>query len=183
MSVRNGILAILTLGPAYGLQLHAELLLRAAHRASVNAGQIYATLDRLGTQGRIERAGATDDGLPLYRLTLAGREEASAWLRADAPIDLDWIEMLDRVLIACSLETADAVSVVDAHLLEWSTHAEPPMPDAPAGTYAARASARLAEAAQDWLNDVRAAAASGTLRRPFSDERPRRGRRPAATAG
>jgi DNA-binding PadR family transcriptional regulator len=183
MSVRNGILAILTLGPAYGLQLHAELLLRAAHRATVNAGQIYATLERLGTQGRIERAGATEDGLPLYRLTPSGDEEASAWLRADTPIDLDWTEMLDRVLIACSLETADAVAVVDAHLLEWSTHAEPPMPDAPAGTYAARASARLAEAAQDWLNDVRAAATGGTLRRPFSDERPRRGRRPGATAG
>lgn len=183
MSVRNGILAILTLGPAYGLQLHAELMQRAAHRSTVNAGQIYATLDRLGIQGRIQRAGATDDGLPLYRLTADGTREASGWLRSDTPVELDWTEMLDRVLIACSLETADALAVVDAHLTEWRFGGAPQQPDDPAGDYAARASARLAEAAVAWLEEVRVVARTGALVRPLADERPRRGRRPATAGG
>lgn len=51
MSVRDGLLALLTLGPAYGLQLHAELLDRAAHRRRVNVGQIYSTLERLRERG------------------------------------------------------------------------------------------------------------------------------------
>ena len=72
MSVRSGVLAILTLGPAYGLQLHSELASRTPHRKPVNVGQIYGTLDRLVTQAMIEPAGLTDDALPLYRLTAAG---------------------------------------------------------------------------------------------------------------
>ena len=182
MSVRNGILAILTLGPAYGLQLHAELLARAAHRTTVNAGQIYATLDRLGTQGRIESAGSTDDGLPLYRLTEAGSTEAGAWLRDEAPVELDWIEMLDRVLIACSLETADAVAVVEAHSRAWRSRIAPEGREDAAADYAARASVRLGEAADAWLTDIREAAGSGQLVRQLADERPRRGRRPAIPA-
>jgi DNA-binding PadR family transcriptional regulator len=182
MSVRSGLLSILTLGPAYGLQLHGEFLSRAAHRDSVNAGQIYATLDRLGNQGRIESAGNTEDGLPLYRLTDEGAREAAAWLQDEAPVDLDWTEMLDRVLLSCSLETADAVAVIDAHLAAWRPRATPRSNgDAAAAVYASRASARLAEAAIRWLEDIRDAARSGELRRPLTDERPRRGRRPATT--
>ncbi|MES2170284.1 MAG: PadR family transcriptional regulator, partial [Actinomycetota bacterium] len=65
MSVRDGLLAILTLGPAYGLQLHSELTTRAPHRKPVNVGQIYGTLDRLVKQHLIEPAGFTEDALPL----------------------------------------------------------------------------------------------------------------------
>jgi hypothetical protein len=57
VSVRDGILAILSMGPAYGLQLHSELTSRAPHRKPVNVGQIYGTLDRLAKQGLIEPAG------------------------------------------------------------------------------------------------------------------------------
>ena len=65
MSVRDGLVAILTLGPAYGLQLHAELARRAPHRGPVNVGQIYSTLDRLSTQRLIASAGVTDAGVAL----------------------------------------------------------------------------------------------------------------------
>ena len=53
MSVRDGLLAILSLGPAYGLQLHSELASRSPHRGPVNVGQIYATLDRLVARGLV----------------------------------------------------------------------------------------------------------------------------------
>ena len=80
MSVRNGLLAVLTLGPAYGAQLHAELGDRLGHRRTVNIGQVYATLERLGVQGLVRAAGVTDDGLPLYRITDDGRGRSSSAL-------------------------------------------------------------------------------------------------------
>ena len=58
MSVRSSLLAILTMGPAYGFQLHGELAVRTAGRRSVNVGQIYATLERLVVQGAVESADA-----------------------------------------------------------------------------------------------------------------------------
>ncbi|HEY8589302.1 MAG TPA: PadR family transcriptional regulator [Naasia sp.] len=184
MSVRYGILAILTLGPAYGLQLHGEFLSRAAHRSAVNVGQVYGTLDRLGAQGTIERTGATDDGLPLYRLSPDGEAEAIAWLSGEAPVDPDWTEMLDRVLLACSLPAADAEAVVSAHLAHWRSRAaaaRAAADDGDASGLARAAEADLADAATRWLTGILPTAASGALVRGLTEARPRRGRRPAAS--
>lgn len=62
MSVRDALLGILTLGPAYGLQLHAELGARAPHRAKTNVGQVYGTLDRLVTAGLVVHEGLSEIG-------------------------------------------------------------------------------------------------------------------------
>ena len=56
MSVRDGLLAVLSLGEGYGLQLHSELAARAPHRSPVNVGQIYSTLERLARAGLVESA-------------------------------------------------------------------------------------------------------------------------------
>jgi DNA-binding PadR family transcriptional regulator len=180
MSVRNGILAILTLGPAYGLQLHGELLHRAAHRESVNVGQIYSTIERLRAQNLVAPAGTTDDGSPLYSLTSDGAAEAADWLDGRSPVEPDWSEMLDRVLLACSLSTADPAAVVDAYARYWAGKAAVPagVPRS-ARSAAALAEAELARAAERWLDEVRPAATAGVLQRSLTDERPRRGRRPS----
>jgi DNA-binding PadR family transcriptional regulator len=184
LSVRSGILGVLTLGPAYGLQLHGELLNRAAHRGAVNVGQIYGTLDRLLKQDRIVRAGSTSDGLPLYALTPAGRDEALAWITGTAPVDSDWTEMLDRVLVACTVPAGDADAVIGAYLRYWTSVIasldEPEL--AAATTLADSAAAELAGAAVRWLARARETAAEGTLVRPLTVARPRRGR-PAANVG
>ncbi|MET0888338.1 MAG: PadR family transcriptional regulator, partial [Mycetocola sp.] len=65
MAVKDGILAILSLGPGYGLALRDELVLRAPHRAELNVGQVYSTLDRLGRAGLIATGTTTEDNLPL----------------------------------------------------------------------------------------------------------------------
>ncbi|MET0976277.1 MAG: PadR family transcriptional regulator [Leifsonia sp.] len=182
VSVRDGLLAVLTLGPAYGAQLHAELLGRLAHRRAVNIGQVYSTLDRLGTQGLVRAAGVTDDGLPLYRITAAGAEEAGAWLTAASPGPApDWIEMLDAVLMATSLPDVDIAPLVASYRERWSTEPSSTL-DEPQSVLARQASALLAAAALDWLTSVETAdaEASDGLGRGYSAERPRRGRRPAA---
>ncbi|MGO4593848.1 PadR family transcriptional regulator [Leifsonia sp. 2TAF2] len=185
MSVQNGFLALLTQGAAYGSQLQSEFLCRAAHRRQLNPGQVYSTLDRMTDQGLVASAGATDDGLPLYELTPAGREAAAVWLRS-GPSDArpDWDEMQDQVLIAASLDGADALAIVDdyraafAEKIRYLSHEA----DSRALLAANRAAELGAKAAIEWLDEVAATlrAHPGALVQPRSPERPRRGRRPAA---
>ena len=187
MSVQNGFLALLTQGPAYGSQLQSEFLCRAAHRRQLNPGQVYSTLDRMTDQGLVASAGATEDGLPLYELTDAGREAAAAWL-GDGPAEgrPDWDEMQDQVLIAASLDGVDALRIVDgyraayAERIRYLSHEA----DSRALLAANRAAELGAKAAIEWLDEVAATlgAHPGALVQPRSPERPRRGRRPARDA-
>lgn len=120
MAVRDALLALLTAGPAYGFQLHGGLAARTGGRRDVNVGQTYATLERLAKQELVESAGTTDDGLPLHRLTAAGRAAARAWLEgADAAGADAWDETVDRVLVARSLPAWDATAVVAAERARW----------------------------------------------------------------
>ncbi len=189
MSVRNALLAVLTVGPAYGFQLHGELASRTAGRRNVNVGQIYGTLERLMRQEAVESAGTTPDGLPLYRLTDSGRAEAEEWLRStsSAPGD-EWNDLVDRVLIASSLPDADVSGIVRAYRQHWegvaegSSLLEHPRADTGQDRLAALADAALANAALDWIADVEDQLGEegvDALAREFSAEKPRRGRRPA----
>lgn len=184
MSVRSSLLAILTMGPAYGFQLHGELQSRTASRRNVNVGQIYGTLDRLVRQGAVESAGTTEDALPLYRLTGDGRDEAQAWLHSteSAPGE-EWSDLVNRVLIASSLPAVDALAVVAAYRERWRA-AVGDEPRSGQERLAALADHSLASAALAWLVEAEAALAADpdSFARDFSAERPRRGRRPAAAA-
>jgi DNA-binding PadR family transcriptional regulator len=188
VSVRSALLAILTIGPAYGLQLHGELSSRTAGRRNVNAGQIYGTLERLVRQDVVESAGATPDGLPLYRLTRSGRAEALNWLHGtDSSPGDEWSDLVDRVLIASSLPDVDAMSVVTAYRQHWEAVATGTASSISGqDRLAAQAGLSLANAALAWLDDVEAHLVSddhGELSREFSTDRPRRGRRPAVPVG
>ncbi|MCM6764260.1 PadR family transcriptional regulator [Rathayibacter sp. ZW T2_19] len=180
MSVRDGLLALLTLGPAYGLQLHSELLDRAAHRRRVNVGQIYSTLDRLRERGLVVSAGATEDGLPLHALTDEGRVEAVAWLHGDgASAQEDWDDVLDRILLASSLEEADLEAVLSAYAVTLPEDEEQ-LDDHPQRRLAARAMRVRDDALRGLLAAAReelSGADAGAGVRGFALERPRRGRR------
>ncbi|HSP51495.1 MAG TPA: PadR family transcriptional regulator [Cryobacterium sp.] len=199
MSVRSCLLAILTIGPAYGFQLHGELETRTAGRRTVNVGQIYGTLERLVKQEAVESAGSTADGLPLYRVTALGQAEAVHWLTdtESAPGD-EWNDLVDRVLIAASLPHpqvlgVDAPGIVARYRQRWQSVA------VAAGTgfagtgftgtgaerLAGPARAALATAALAWLRDVDALLADSpaeAFQHGLNDVRPKRGRRPASVA-
>ncbi len=191
MSVRDGMLAILTLGPAYGSQLHAEFTERTPHRSPVNVGQIYTTIDRLSKQGLIAGAGHTDDGLPLHTLTEAGTARAKDWMTAPDPVSrLDWTEMLDQVLITASVDDLAARALIDRYRRLWMTRRDAE-PDSTTGTdthsnididtntdTAARrlvrsATTEQAAAAVNWLEDVLHDTPTAV---PYTTGRPRRGR-------
>ena len=186
MSVRSSLLAILTMGPAYGFQLHGELGARTAGRRNVNVGQIYGTLERLVGQGSVESAGSTPDGLPLYRLTGAGEAEAIAWLHntLSAPGE-DWTEMLERVLIASSLPHVDAGAVVDGYRAAWAQRSDDAAGTIGHAALSDAADAALARAALTWLDTVStllAESGGSRFHRELNLDRPKRGRRPTLAA-
>lgn len=191
MSVRAGLLAILHLGPAYGLQLRNEFLDRAPHRSSINVGQVYGTLDRLMSAGLVRSAGLTTDGSPLYGLTEAGADEARTWMRraeTNAGERID--DLLDHVLIVSSLPGVDAAVLLAeyrAQLMAGDDAGDEGSEARPTATpqawAAAAARQRIRHALVDWLDEFGECMASGSapMTRPLRDERPARGRRPGTT--
>jgi DNA-binding PadR family transcriptional regulator len=191
VAVRDALLVLLLNGPAYGFQLHGGLAERTGGRREVNVGQVYSTLDRLRGRGLVESAGATDDGLPLYRITASGRAAAEAWLEGDDAMGADpWHESVDRVLIALSMPPVEGSRVVEAERSRWGGRRDAAAAvlrsrDGSRGTSARQGLARLsavadlmaAEAALRWIDEVTAADAAELAFAP-SAERPRRGRRP-----
>jgi DNA-binding PadR family transcriptional regulator len=196
VAVRDALLVLLLDGPAYGFQLHGGMAARTGARRVINVGQTYATLDRLTAQELIEPAGTTEDGLPLHRLTRAGRTAAAAWLAgADAAGADPWHETVDRVLLALSLPTVDASPVLAGERERWtarradadrarSGRLEPAADGSgPAALAALADGADLAraEGAIAWLDLVGRADAAALAFAPTA-ERPRRGRRPSRPA-
>lgn len=192
MSVRSCLLTILTIGPAYGFQLHGELESRTAGRRTVNVGQIYGTLERLVKNKAVESAGSTADGLPLYQVTAIGRAEALHWLSdTESPPGDEWSDLVDRVLIAVSLPDPqllgfDARGIVARYRQRWQSVAETPAEVTP-GTerLAGAARAALAAAALKWLQEVDLLLADSPVedfQHGLNEVRPKRGRRPASVA-
>jgi DNA-binding PadR family transcriptional regulator len=190
MAVKDVILVILTLGPAYGLQLRDELVTRTPHRAGLNVGQIYSTLDRLTKAGLIVSDSATDDNLPLYALTSAGRQAAADWL--DSPTEPDvknWLDMADQVLVASSIPGAGWRDVVSAQVTSWSSRADAvaSVPQSGSGTVqlsrAQSADRHVTRAAIDWLRETEAElSAADDPGMPLRSIRPQRGRRPGPSS-
>src|ERR1700686_420593 len=116
MSVRHALLALLSEGPKYGLQLREEFEARAGEVWPLNVGQVYTTLQRLERDGLVEADGAADDGPQKgFRITADGAEELGRWLRT--PPDLaspprDGLVM--KVLVAVRLPGTDGHQVIQA---------------------------------------------------------------------
>ena len=114
MSIRAGLLALLTAEPKYGYQLRSEFEADTAGVWSLNVGQVYTTLDRLERDGCVVAGPADDEGRKLYHLTAAGRDELATWFadpagEAAPPRD----ELLIKVLLATKTPGVDAVAVLD----------------------------------------------------------------------
>ena len=186
MSVRDCLLAIMSLGPQYGLQLHAELTTRAPHRAATNVGQIYSTLDRLVRDAKVEAGGLTADGLPLYQLTESGSQEIRAWLEPEGVNrETAWADLLDLVFMVRSLPHVNPIPAFDALTFSFGE-----LPEPSAGEDAKdRTTWLLALAEEDLARTVRAIVDRsrtevGTAEHGWglSAVRPKRGRRPLKPA-
>ena len=117
MSVRHALLAMLSEGPKYGLQLRQEFEARTGEVWPLNIGQVYSTLQRLERDGLIEPDDAADDGPQKgFRITAAGEQELASWLRT--PLDLSLPprdELVIKILVAWQLPGVDVREVIQTH--------------------------------------------------------------------
>ena len=117
MSVRHALLALLSEGPKYGLQLRDEFEAGIGEVWPLNVGQVYTTLQRLERDGLAESDGSDPDGPQRrFRITQAGREELAGWLRTppdmtSPPRD----ELVMKILVALRLPGTDVPGVIQAH--------------------------------------------------------------------
>ena len=81
MSVPHALLALLTEGPKYGLRLQKEFESRTGEVWPLNVGQVYTTLQRLERDGLVETDGRGRGSRKRYRITSAGAQELTEWLR------------------------------------------------------------------------------------------------------
>jgi DNA-binding PadR family transcriptional regulator len=117
MSVRHAVLALLTEGPKYGLQLRQEFEARTGEVWPLNVGQIYTTLQRLERDGLVESEDADDSGPQKgFRITADGTEELSRWLRTPPDLDLPpRDELVIKVLMALRIPGIDVHDVIQVH--------------------------------------------------------------------
>jgi DNA-binding PadR family transcriptional regulator len=116
MSVRHAMLALLSEGPKYGLQLREEFEARTGEVWPLNVGQVYTTLQRLERDGLVESDGDGDGAQKAFRITPGGAGELDFWLRT--PPDLSSPprdELVMKVLVALRIPGADVPGIIQAH--------------------------------------------------------------------
>jgi DNA-binding PadR family transcriptional regulator len=117
MSVRHALLALLSEGPKYGLQLRQEFEAGTGEVWPLNVGQVYTTLQRLERDELVESDDAGMDGpQKRFRITIDGEAELSSWLRTppdmtSPPRD----ELVIKVLVALRVSGVDVRELVQVH--------------------------------------------------------------------
>ncbi len=117
MSVRHALLALLSEGPKYGLQLREEFIERTGEVWPLNVGQVYTTLQRLERDGLVESDDGAEPGPQKgFRITEAGEQELAGWLRT--PPDLTAPprdELVIKVLVSLKVPGTDVHDVIQVH--------------------------------------------------------------------
>jgi DNA-binding PadR family transcriptional regulator len=116
MSVRHALLALLSEGPKYGLQLREEFETRTGEVWPLNVGQVYTTLQRLERDGLVESEGAGEGPQKAFQITDSDVAELVDWLRT--PPDLSSPprdELVMKVLVAIRLPGTDVHDVIQVH--------------------------------------------------------------------
>src|SRR4051812_27468533 len=116
MSVPHALLALLSEGPKYGLQLRQEFESRTGDVWPLNVGQVYTTLQRLERDGLVESEADDDGPQKHFLITDEGEAALEAWLRT--PPDLSSPprdELVMKVLVARRVPGVDVHEVIQAH--------------------------------------------------------------------
>jgi DNA-binding PadR family transcriptional regulator len=110
MSIRSGLLTLLTREPMHGYQLKSELDSATGATWPLNVGQVYTTLSRLERDGLVEPLDVSVEGRLAYRITDAGRAEVATWFEQPVPR-----ESRPRDELAIKLALALTTPGIDVH--------------------------------------------------------------------
>ncbi|HEV2933016.1 MAG TPA: PadR family transcriptional regulator [Streptosporangiaceae bacterium] len=117
MSVRHALLALLSEGPKYGLQLREEFEARTGEVWPLNVGQVYTTLQRLERDRLVESDDADSEGPhKAFRITATGRQELAGWLRT--PSDMSSPprdELVMKILVALRVPGTNVAEIIQVH--------------------------------------------------------------------
>jgi len=177
MSIRQSLLAILSIGPCYGYQLRLEFERRTAATTPLNVGQVYATLERLERDGLVTKGMPDAAGHVYYAITDPGRAATAAWLTEPVPPPAR-DDLATKLALALTLPGADPAALIGAQRA-LSTESLAGHVAREHGTLAERlvgdALALAAEAELQWLDRCEALLARAE---PYGldAEPPRRGR-------
>lgn len=141
MSVRHALLALLSGGPKYGMQLKEEYDGATGDAWPLNVGQVYTTLQRLERDGLVESDHTGEDERQRgYRITAQGQSELKNWLTTPpGPGSPPRDELTTKVLVALRVPGVDVNAVIQAHrrqvvelMQQWTSfkqeEAEPDLP-------------------------------------------------------
>lgn len=173
MSVRQGLLVLLSQQPMYGAQLRAEFEERTGGMWPLNIGQVYTTLGRLQRDGLVVSDGEADDRRIEYALTDEGRAEVDRWWSEPSPYGIDpRDELTIKLALGVTMPGVDVADVVQRqreaglrHLRELTTEKRQGHPDLAAELVLER---RIfdAESMVRWLDHVEDRLADQTPREP-----------------
>jgi DNA-binding PadR family transcriptional regulator len=115
MSIRYGLLALLSDGPRYGYQLRAAFEEHTGGTWPLNIGQVYTTLARLERDGFVTALPANDAGQRPYEITGPGRQDLADWFatpisRTDRPRD----ELAIKLALALTTPGVDVAAIAQA---------------------------------------------------------------------
>lgn len=115
MGIREGLLVLLGRGPQHGYQLKLDFESATGSAWSLNVGQVYSTLQRLERDELVTVESEDEDGRIAYRLTLAGRDEAHAWLATPVAGRISTRDELSmKLLLAIASGAGDPQAIIDA---------------------------------------------------------------------
>jgi len=115
--IRHALLALLSEGPKYGLQLAQEFEDGTGEMWPLNTGQVYTTLQRLERDDLVETDDSVEGGPQnSYRITESGRAELEEWLHTPPdttrpPRD----ELVIKVLVALRIPGVDAAELTQSY--------------------------------------------------------------------
>ncbi|GIJ45211.1 transcriptional regulator [Virgisporangium aliadipatigenens] len=117
MSIRHALLALLSEGPKYGLQLRQEFESRTGEVWPLNVGQVYTTLQRLERDGLVDSENSGGAGPQnVFAITQSGSDELTEWLRTPpdvVPPPRD--ELVIKLLVAMRVPGVDLPDLLQAH--------------------------------------------------------------------
>ncbi|WP_043618434.1 PadR family transcriptional regulator [Nonomuraea candida] len=162
MSIRHGLLTLLSSGPRYGYQLRVEFEATTGATWPLNIGQVYTTLARLERDGLVAPGGADEQGRAIYTITEAGREEVGRWFstpvaQTDRPRDELAIKI--AMAVASGVDVADVIQtqrVATMRALQELTRAKRAAGDGLAQRLVLDSLIFKAEAEQRWLDHCEA---------------------------
>jgi DNA-binding PadR family transcriptional regulator len=117
VSVRHALLALLSGGPKYGLQLRQEFEARTGDLWPLNVGQVYTTLQRLERDRLVETQSVDGDGPQKgYQITPEGSQDLAEWLRTPSetmspPRD----ELVIKILVSLAVPDIDVHDLLQVH--------------------------------------------------------------------